>query len=253
MALSLADQVAAMRRQLGRLRRVALVSAGAGLAGTVLLLPTLPAPWMLAAMAVLVMLFLVRKLHQERWARRAIKQLRLEEQFIQHGPLPEEVLTCVRRRHHLWTQSLTLRSLENLLAAPPSALLRPSVREAKAGAAFRKGFKAIRPARLPLDVLLFMMLTAFWLFAVPEALLATPSAGVLLGVLAWVPALAAEIILLVLLSDLRGGFATLTHHLGAWTLARQFDALVEAAQEHTYRHTRVYHARHLVRSPASLS
>ena len=241
-----------MRRQLGRLRRAVLVAAAATAAGTAFLATTPRTGTLGLVLLAFAAIYLLRKWRQDRWVRQSIKQLRLEEQFIQHGPAPKAVPTCIRRRHHMWTHSLTLQSLRRLTTHPPDATLDEARRQAHVCAAFRRSFRKVRPGRVPVDLLWFVALVGFWLWALPEALLAAPSPLVLMGVLCWLPALGAEVVLAIFQADLRAGFATLINLLGRWTLAREFETLVETAQQQAYQHTQVYHA-YRPRPPATLT
>ena len=193
-------------------------------------------------LGVLTALYLLRKLRGERWARHTLRQLRLEEQFVRHGPTPEDVLTCIRRRTHLWRNSLALQGLRRLLKTPPAASLAPAARHTAVRATYDRCFRRITPGRVPVDLLGFVALAAFWLWSVPEALLQAPSLLVVGGGLLWLLALGAEVVQAILRADVRAGFHTFTGLLGSWTLARQFGTLVEAARRKPYRHVPLYHA-----------
>ncbi len=238
MSHALSTHVVALRRQIRRLQRVVASGTLATLGASAALLTTPRAGWMSFVLLLALAGYLQRKVRQVIRAHRAVKQLRLEEQFVRHGPAPAEVLTCVRRRNHLWTQSLTLKALKELLSPSPRVLNGDTRRQVRRQ--YRRSFGALRPARVPVDLLWFCGLLGGWFVAVPEALFQQPPPALLLGAALLLPVLLAEVLQAVLQADLRDGFDDFTALLSDWTMAREFEATLQAARRKHYRHTPLY-------------
>ena len=98
-----------------RSRLIALLGALIALPSAFALLMIMPTGVLSGLVLLALMSYAVRKAWQIRRAARLLKQLRLEAQFVQHGPSPRHLPSCLRRRDHLWTRSLTLHGLEAVL------------------------------------------------------------------------------------------------------------------------------------------
>jgi len=213
--------------------------------GTVALVPCAAILMMTSGMqgsSLVLMLVLVgylqRKIGQVVRARRAVKQLRLEEQFVRHLPAPTQVLTCMHRPDHLWAHSLTLKALKALFANPPVPRLSVEDKPRFVRRHYIRSFTPLWPSRIPVDLLWFSALGLFWLWVVPEALLQAPSSDVLASAGLLLIILGAEALQIVLQADLRGGLEHLATLLSDWTLAQDFP--LDMVREKPYRHTSLY-------------
>ncbi len=231
-----------MRRQIRRLQQITVAGTLATLAASAVLLTTPEVLWLRVLLLLALVGYLHRKLRQIYWAHRAVKQLRLEEHFVRHGPTPEEVLTCVRRRNHLWTQSLTLKALKSLLAPASEEALRVGEKGKHVRRQYRRSFGALCPSRVPVDLVWCVGLLLLWLWSAPQALPQAMSPLLALGAAAMLVLLLTEVVQTVLRADLRDGFEAFTTLLSDWTLARRFEETLQAARQKHYRHTPLYRA-----------
>lgn len=244
MSRRLFAHLAALRYQIRRIEQATVLGTAALVPCTVILLMTSGTGWSSVVLLLVLAGYVWRKIGRIMQARRTTKHLRLEEQFVRHRPAPQHMLTCTRRPNHLWTHSLTLKGLKALLADPPARRLPVEDKRRYVRRHYLRAFAPLWPSSLPVDLLWFAALGLLWLWFVPEALLQAPSPGVLAGAGLLLVILVAEIIQLVLQSDLRGGFDHLATLFSDWTLAQPFEETLHTVREKTYRHTAVY------RSPA---
>ncbi len=240
MSRHLFAHVAAMRHQIRRIRRATALGTAAMLPCAVILLATTPATWVILLLIPALAGYLQRKVRRILWARRVLKQLRLEEQFVRHSPTPEHVLTCMRRTNHLWTQSLTLKGLKTLAADQPALSLPNSTKQARIHQHYTRSFIPLRPARLPADLIWLTTVGLLWLWFVPEALLAPMPALVFAGMTLLLLILTAEVIQAILGADLRDSFSPFATLLSTWTLAHDFETAFATTREKPYRHTALY-------------
>lgn len=240
MSRPLFAHVAAMRHQIRRIRRTTVLGTVAMLPCAALLLATTPANWLILPLVLALAGYLQRKVRRVFWARRALKQLRLEEQFLRHSPKTAHVLTCLRRYNHLWTQSLTLKSLKALAKDRPSPALPTSTKQAHIYWHFTRSFKPLRPAHLPADLVWFIAVGLLWLWFVPEAVLSIMPAPVFAGLALLLLILTAEVIQFILSADLRDSFIPFATLLSAWTLTHDYETAFETVDEKPYRHTALY-------------
>ena len=229
-----------MRHQVRRIRRTALFGLTAMFPCAALLLATTEARWLSLMLALILAGYLHRKLRQVFWARRTVKQLRLEEQFIRHGPTPEQVLTCTRRYDHLWTHSLTLRGLKALVEHKPASPLAAEAKQAHIHRQYARTFKRLRPSSLPTALIWFAALGLCWLWFVPDALLQDMPPPVFAGLILLLLILVAEVVQQILRSDLREGLDYFLTLLSAWTHTQAFDTAFDTVSEKPYRHTALY-------------
>jgi len=232
----LATHITALLRQLRRTQRAVLGGLLALLACSVLLLTTAASSGGGVLLGLVLLGYAGHKGYHLYWIRQTMKQLRLEKQFVEHGPCPEEIVMCLRRKNHLWTKSLTLKGLNTLFTHPPHGPAQPE----RLSAQYRRCFQRIFPLRLPIDLLLFTTVLLLWLWAAAglaqQPTLATfvVSIGLLLLLLV------AETIQAVLHGDLRDGLTQFTTMLSAWTLDQHLDEVFQEARQKPYRHTSVY-------------
>lgn len=237
----ISTHVAAMCRQ-GRRLRVATATSAAGLlAAAVLVVPQFPVTWLTVALGAGFAGLLYRKVRRFRSARVMMRQLRLEEQFACHGPAPERVVTCLRRRQHLWASSLVLRGLKRVFAQPPAQPLFFQEKQAQFRQAFTTALAPLRPRRLPADLLAFAVLLVAGLYGAPEALL-TLGLLPLVGAFALVVVLAAEVTAAVLEADLDARLDGFVGLLCDWALGQRLEETLRRRSRKTYRHRPVYNA-----------
>ena len=238
MSRRIVAHLAALRHQIRRIEQATIVGTVALVPCAAILMMTSGMHWSSLVLLLVLVGYLRRKVGQIVRARRAVKQLRLEEQFVRHRPAPKHVLTCTRRPNHLWAQSLTLKGLKALFANPPARRLPVEDKQRYIRRHYIRSFNPLWPSRIPVDLLWFSALGLFWLWVVPEALLQAPSSGVLAGVGLLLVILGAEALQIVLQADLRGGFEHLATLLSDWTLAQPFT--LHMVREKPYRHTSLY-------------
>ncbi|MCH8960467.1 MAG: hypothetical protein IH820_03890 [Bacteroidetes bacterium] len=232
--------LAALRHQIRRIEQATIVGTVALVPCAAILMMTSGMHWSSLVLLLVLVGYLRRKVGQIVRARQAVKQLRLEEQFVRHCPAPKHVLTCTRRPNHLWTRSLTLKGSQALLAHPPAPRLPLEDQRRYVRHHYIRAFTPLWPPSTPVDLLWFAALGLFWFWFVPEALLQAPSLGVLACAGLLLVILVAEIIQVVLQADLRGGFEHLATLLSDWTLAQPLE--LHTIREKTYRHTALYRA-----------
>ena len=205
-----------------------------------ILLATTEARWLALVLALILIGYTHRKLRQVFWARRAVKQLRLEEQFLRHGPTPEQVLTCTRRYDHLWTQSLTLKGLKTLFERPQGASLPGSTPQNPLDDPYTRAFKTLRPSPWPGALIWFAALSLGWLWVVPDALLHDMPPLIFTGLTLLLLILVAEVVQQILCADLSDGFDHFLTLLNAWAHTHAFDTAFDTVREKPYRHTALY-------------
>lgn len=232
--------LAALRYQLRRIEQTTVLGTVALAPCAVILLITPGATWPSLALLLVLLGYLRRKIGRITRARKAIKQLRLEEQFVRYCPVPKHLLTCTRRPNHLWTHSLALKSLKTLLANPPTRRLPVEDKHDYVRRHYVRSFHSLSPSPIPVDLLWFSALGLLWLWILPETLLQAPSPDVLTGAGLLLVILVAEIIQVVLQADLRGGFEHLATLLSDWTLAEPLEETLHTVREQSYRHTSLY-------------
>lgn len=241
MSHRLTTHVTAMRRQIRRVLWTSGVGTGLLLIASVVLLTVPPADGWSILLGVVFLGYLIRKARQFFWGRQTLRQLRLEEQFICHGPTPERVVTCLRRRNHLWTSSLVLRGLRSLFNHPPRHALFYQEKQERFRQTYSRAFGSLTPSRLA-DLLWFTALLFLWIWAVPETLFQTPSLALLLSSAVLTVTLTAEVIQAVLYAELRWGFAHLASMLSDWMLIHHFEESLLHRPPKPYRHTLIYNA-----------
>ncbi len=241
MSHRICTHLAALRYQIRRIEQATVLGTLALVPCTVLLLTTSSTRWSSLVLLLVLAGYLWRKISQITRTRQAVKQLRLEEQFVRHCPAPEHVLTCIRRPTHLWRRSLTLKGLKALLAHPPARRLPLEDQRRYVRYHYIRAFTPLWSRFILVDLLLLAAVGLLWLWFVPEALLQAPSLEVLAGAGLLLVILVAEIIQVVLQADLRGGFEHLATLLSDWTLAQPLEEIL--LREKTYRHTALYRAK----------
>ena len=240
MSRHLFAHTAALRHQARRIRRAAVFGLAAMLPCAVILLATTEARWLSLVLALILAGYTHRKLRQAFWAHRTAKQFRLEEQFVRHGPTPEQVLTCTRRYDHLWAQSLTLKGLKALAEHTPASALPTEAKQALIARHYTRPFKTLRPSPRPTALIWFAALTLGWLWFVPDPLLHDMPPLVFAGLALLLFILVAEVVQQILHADLRDGLDHLLTLLSAWTHTQAFDTVFETIPQKPYRHTALY-------------
>jgi len=184
--------------------------------------------------------YLAAKVRRLLRTRKDTKQLRLEEQFVRHGPAPKHVRTCVCRRSHLWTRSLTLKGLKVLYKEAPRNQVSHEELPGHVRACFLRTFDGLRPPPLPVDLIWLSMLGLFWLWVVPESIRPVTSPLTFLSVSLLLGMLVAEVIQAILYADLRSAFDHFADLLRDWTLVRPFDEVFRPVDQKSYRHVLLY-------------
>lgn len=223
-----------LRASYRRLRYGAAAALGAGAVVLLVGLESLPSAGPRVLLLFGLFVYLGRKLHQFVWIRRAISQLRLEEQFTTL-PFDAHLLhRCLRSEEHLWTRSYTFEGFRQLLRrASPEQLKAEQPRE-KVQRLYHRLLQPLRPTWASLDLSLTLLLA--WLGA---PVLGLPDALFWSGLAAAPLLLLIEGLLFFEQRDLGQRLAALEETLSTWVL----DALLECAlQQRSYSHRRLYQA-----------
>ena len=220
MSRRIVAHLAALRYQIRRIEQATVLGTVALVPCAVILLTTLGPSWSSLVLFLVLVGYAQRKMGRMAQARRTVKQLRLEEQFVRHRPASRHMLTCTRRPTHLWTHSLTLKGLKALLAHPPARRLPVEDKQRYVQRHYLRAFTPLRPSLLPVDLLWLSALGLLWLWFAPAALLQAPPPEVLAGAGLLLIILVAEIVQIVLQADLRSGFEHLASLVSEWTLAQ---------------------------------
>lgn len=233
--------IAALRHQVRRIQRTALFGVVTIVPCAVLLLSTTQIGWLSLVLLFLTAGYVQRKIRRLLWARRSLQQLRLEDQFVRHSPTSVHIRTCTRRFNHLWKNSLTLNGLKTILKDKPSDTSPSEVKHQHIRQHFMRSYEALRPARLPADLIWFTTLGLLWIGLVPATLTHTMTPPMFLGTTLLFLILVAEVLQAILSSDFRGGLGHFVTLLSEWTLIHAFKDLFGATRDKPYRHTRLYH------------
>lgn len=235
MSQTISGHLAGMRRQLGRVHQTAIFESVVIVMASAVLVLTLPEIWQRLVLLLLILVFLQRKVRLFLWARRVIKQLRLEEQFVCHELAPTHVRPCLNRWEHLWASSLTLQGLKRILSHP---LNEPN----EQASAFHQAFDWVHPSRIPYDLVSFVALLFFWLWATPGLVFIGIPLLSLVGCAFLLVLLGCEVFNSVLIADLKWGIEAFISQLREWYLSKRFEDSLQLSPSVKYQHTLVYRA-----------
>ena len=249
MSRHLFAHIAAMRHQVRRIRRATVLGTAAIVPCAVIVVATVESGWMVLLLLLALVGYGQRKVRRILWTQRTLKQLRLEEQFVRHRPTPDHVLTCMRRYNHLWTPCLTLKGLKALAQDTPPR--QTEARQAHIQKHYIRAFKPLHPTHLPADLIWLATSGLLWLWLVPEALLAAMPALVFGGLAVLLLLLTADVIQVILNTDLRDGFEHFATLLGVWTRAHALDSVFDTTHNKPYRHTALYRSWIFARTPVA--
>ena len=185
----------------------------------------------------LLLVYVLRKGYLWQRSRQAVRQLRLEEQFLRQGLEPAQLRQCLYGYDHLWSRSLTLQGLQSILASPLPRLLLP---QEKKNRILTQYHRVLLPLRLPVlnvDLTLYLLFFGIWLFLVgPQNLSLLPTAAALLM-------LVAEGMQALFQSRLHTAFDHAEQSLCHWTLAHRFDDMLSTMRNQLYIHRSLYQVR----------
>lgn len=239
--------IAALQAQFRKVRMVAFIACSVTLvAGLVLYRPLQP-DWLQVVFFIAVLFYALRKGLLSFRTHQAVKQLRLEQQFVQHGPSPLHITPCLRHRQHLWHNSMIMKALESFLARP-SIFIDERTKTHHLQERFQDSIHSLRPVQIPTDLIWLFSILMLWLGAVPGSLAQTSPLSILAALGLFVALLLAELYQTVLCFGLHDGFSDLVHHLTRWTLARKFEEKM-LSPTRKYRHVLLYRAPALLISP----
>ena len=190
-----------------------------------------------ALLGPLLLVYVLRKGYLWQRGRRAVRQLRLEEQFLRQGLEPAQLRQCLYGYDHLWSRSLTLQGLQSILASPLPRLLLPQEKKSRILAQYHR---VLLPLHLPsfnVDLLLYALFSGIWLFLTgPQNLSLLPAAALLLM-------LAVEGLQALLQRRLHAAFDHAEQSLCHWTLAHRFDDMLSTMRNQLYIHRSLYQVR----------
>lgn len=225
-------EAASLRASHRWLRRAAWGAGAAalGLVPLVLLLPL--GAWQSALVLTLLLAYAASKGRRLARTRRALRQLRLEERFLQQPLEAAALRTCLRKPNHFWSCSRTWQGLRHAQRRARARLLPEQERRRRVQACYRHAFRAARPSLLSLDAGLAVLLLA------TGAALGVLSSG--LGAAGLGAVLALEGAQGALRYALQRDYEALTAALADWTLARR--SAFHADDAAAYRHLLLYEA-----------
>ena len=185
----------------------------------------------------LLLVYVLRKGYLWQRGRQAVRQLRLEEQFLRQGLEPAQLRQCLYGYDHLWSRSLTLQGLQSILDNPLPRLLRPQEKKKRIRTQYHR---VLLPLRLPafnLDLTLCLLFFGTWLFLVgPQNLSLLSAAAPLLM-------LTVEGLQAVFQRRLHAAFDHAEQSLCHWTLAHRFDEMLSTMRNQLYIHRSLYQVR----------
>lgn len=240
MSATVQPSIALLRRAFQRTKQTALLSSALAL-GLVpmLFLPAAPG-WARLGTGLLLGLYWIAKSARHQQAHLAIKQLRMEAQFVQHHLTSFHLYLCLHERNHLWRPSLVLQSLEAILDDPLPSLLPDAEKQRRLAERYRRAFASLQPARFNLDLgawALTVAAAAFTLGAPPASFAGYLAAATALAVLI------AEAYQSRLTWQLHAGFNRLYTRLATWTFTENFEQLILGHDVKPYTHTLLYAVR----------
>lgn len=168
--------------------------------------------------------------------RRLGRRFRLEELFVVHSPDAAQVRRCEKLPSTLWTNSLTLRSLQALVRTARDDAIEDDEAAERVASTFTRILAPLQLPRLNAGSLVLMGVVLTWHVAFPPDLSLVYAASVLLISLM----AAVEIYLTVVRLRQRRHVGRLVEALADWTLAHYTELLT--SPERPYRHTLHYRA-----------
>jgi len=197
--------------------------------------------WVRLTLVVLLFVYVVCKARQCIQARTAIKQMRLEQQFVLYSYDMEQLYACIRSADHLWKQSCILTGLRSNIDQPRPPFLQEAEKRQRVHDYFIRAFKKLHPRRFNFDPIL-LFLIAGGLINHGFVLLSWTSIIVQVGLLALVIVVVTEIICSVFNQKLLLTFRHFEDALTQWTLESIYDAIAPPDYR-PYRHRLLYSAR----------
>lgn len=247
MASELLDCTHKLRAAFRHHRAAALLQGAAGLALLILLLYSAhPGPAAALLVGLLLAAYGGRKLHRLVHARRSAQQLRLEEEFLRHGPPEAHLRQCLAQADHLWASSLILQGLRRILARPLPHLLTPEAKRQRLARSYGRAFESLRPPTFGPDLLLLIGAAAAWEMSAPPDTAARPLLDPALAVAC--AALTLELVQAALSLRMRRLFEAFAEALGAWTLQEAFEEKLRTPEK-PYVHRLLYEASPWFTSP----
>jgi hypothetical protein len=192
-----------------------------------------------ALLLLLVAAYFVRKVIQYAWATRAMKQLRMETQFIRYSHDPQYLGRCVRYSDHLWTRSCVLIGLKGVLAGPTQDLVMTDEKRRRVGQHYLRVLKPVRPRRAHID--LGILLTIVFLLSLTPKIPFEP--GLLVfqaGLVGLLLSTTAEVLQSIIQRDLTLGFDGFIEALVTWTLSDRLQKEMRPQSAGSYTHRLLY-------------
>lgn len=194
--------------------------------------------------------YLIRKGYTGFKAQRAVRQFRLEEQFLRQNLGPMQLRQCLFEKNHLWQRSLVLRGLKGILARPLPRLLRSQEKERRVRRQFNHTLSFFQlPAYNP-DILFTLVLFAAWFILLgsqappgtwtPTYTAVTASAGAMFAL---------ELLQFILQRKLLARYDETEEALYNWTVSQRFEQTLRTIHHQLYTHRALYQAQPWFTSP----
>lgn len=189
----------------------------------------------------LLLIYGLRKTYLFFQTRRALRQSRLEVQFLRQRWEPRALQQCLYRTDHFWHQSLILRALRSILAHPlPAQLAEPEVKR-RLQRSFRKALRPLRLPQLNLDGVLYLAALGTWLALHEPGQTSIWQYGLIAGATTLVGVL--EALQAHRQWLLRSHNRAMRDALCQWVRAKRFHAALRTIEQPEYTHSILYQAR----------
>lgn len=230
---------AILRRHFRRLRIIGLLGTAAAVGLIPLILYVPESQLAVYFLLSIVCLYAGRKVVQYFRGHGSLKQLAMEEHFLRYGATGGSMQKCVENDEHMWTRSRILAGLKAMAShrLPNNMMLEEKHRRILQR--YRHAFQKMLPAVGLVDLTLLGMLLVVLLLASPSEDVSYRAMPVIAGVLAYVVALLAETMHLLVNRQLRDGLERLFYALSEWTVREGLEALSRSG---AYSHQLLYFA-----------
>ena len=229
---------AILRQHFRRLRIIGLLGTAASVGLVPLILHVPESQIAVYFLLSIVCLFAGRKVVQFFRAHRSLKQLAMEEHFLRYGATGGSVQKCVENDEHMWTRSRILQGLKEMAAQRIPNNMMIEEKHRRILQRYRQAFEKMLPAVGLVDLTLLAMLLVILLIA-PKDEIGFRSLPFIAGILAYVVAILAETVHLLVNRQLREGLERLFYSLSEWTVREGLEALSRSG---AYSHQLLYFA-----------
>ena len=198
--------------------------------------------WVRIILVLLLFVYLICKSYQFVRAHQAIKQMRLEQQFMLYSHHPEQLYRCLQNPDHLWNRSCILTGLKSITSRPLPVLLRAEEKKRRAHQQFDSVFNKLRPSVLIIDSILLLLIMG-GLVSHPLIPISLVTLMFQAGLLAIGIAFISEIGCLILRQKALLILERFEDALTEWTLETQYSEIILQSIAKPYRHKLLYSSR----------